>query len=470
MDNKIYFDSQEFRELLKNYEESKKNNKSIYLGIEDLFDILNFYLYQGEIEEAVEVYTLAKSLHPDSPETIKMDIRILLAKDEAETALIRIADLGFPDEEDSKLLQAQVFIALKEFGEARQMALDVLNQENVTKEGFCEALEIMLDGGFTQEVLALVVMALHKDRDDKSLLEIKAECYIEMQKIDKAIEIYNDMLDAEPYSTFYWEQLGRVYYMANRYGKALECFEYELAIDNNIDYAHIMKAYCYYFMRDYKSAGKIFSVISDKYPSSVPPRFYKALCLWHEGCAKEALALFEDIVEQIEDKEENIETMLARINQAIILSKMGEKERAARVVSLALLMRPDNMRQLLVGDDEELYNLRDKENPTFKEMNVMDIKEWSTEEELTGLATHLIKYKHYEMAKSVLLCTRRMSKDPADIDARLAFTTFHLGEEDKFRKFAENAIKGKSCLLFELFGLVYDAKATVDSILDKIKK
>ena len=467
MDNKSYFDSPEFREILHKYEQTRAKNVCSYFGIDDLLDILVYYIFQDAIDAADEVYAQALALHPSAPELTKMEVKLLLAKNEPEKALTVLGSQGFTDDDESKLLQAQVFIALKEYREAREIAIEVLNQQQVTQEIACEALEILLDGGFAQEALQITDYALHKYPGQRNLLEVRAECLIELQDTNGAIEIYNELLDRDPYSTFYWEQLAHIYYMINKYGKALECFEYELAIGEEIDYARMMQAYCYYFMRDYRRAAELFDTLAKRYTSSAMPRFYKGLCLWATGEAEDALDAFDDVIDLCE--EDSIETMVARINRAIILSSLNEKESATGAISLALLMHPNNMKQLLVGEGE-LYDLRDKENLTFKEMNVIDIKDWSTEECLFALAMHLIKYKHHELAKSVLFYMRHMSKDKSDVDAGIAYTMYTIGEEECAIPHMNSAINGRSNLLFELFGLVYDADISLAEFLEKIKK
>ncbi len=467
MDNKSYFDSQEFRDILRKYEQARANNASLYFGIDDLFDILCYYLFQEAIDAAVDVYGQARALHPDAPELTKMEVKILLTQDEPEKALMILGEKGFPADEESKLLHAQILIALKGYKEAREIAIEILNQRKVTKEIACEALEIMLDGGFAQEALQITDYALSKAPGCRNFLEVKAECLIELQDTNSAIDIYNELLDCDPYSTFYWEQLARIYYMTNRYGKALECFEYELAIGEEIDYARMMQGYCYYFLRDYKKAAKQFATLNNKYTSSVIPPFYKALCLWHEGKADEALAVFEQIIGHSDD--DSIEAMVARINKAIILSKRGNEEEAVTTISFAMFTHPENIKQLLVGD-EELYCLRDKENLTFKEMNVMEIKDWGQDEVFFALGVHLIKHGHYRIGKRVLLHARHLAKDSSDIDAEIAYAMVCMGEGENILPYVEIALKGRSNLLFDLFGLVYDANITVEGFLNAIKK
>ncbi len=469
MDNKSYFDSNEFREILKKYEQTREKQVCSYFEIEDLLDILVYYIFQDSIEAAEEVLAHASTLHPSAPELTKMEVKLLLAKNEPEKALIALGSKGFPDDDESNLLQAQVLIALKEYREAREIAIDILNKKQASKEAVCEALEILLDGGYAQEALEITNYGLEKYPRHRNLLEIKAECLIELQDTNGAIEIYNELLDRDPYSTFYWEQLAHIYYLTNRYGKALECYEYELAINDEIDYARMMQGYCYYFMRNYEKAFAFFNNLAEKYQQSIMPLFYKAMCLWHLNDEDEALNIFGEIVKLSNEEETDgsIEAMIARVNRAIILSRRKDFDGAAGPISLALMLHPANMKQLLVSD-EELYTLRDKENLTFKEMNVIDIKEWSQEEGLFALALHLIKYHHYEVAQNVLFYTRHTSKDTADIDACIAYTMHHTGNKREIKDYIEKALAGKSNLLFDLFGLVYNAEETGDTFINKI--
>lgn len=464
MDNRSYFNSQEFREILKRYEQTRAKEVCSYFEMEDLLDILIYYLLQDSVDDAEDVFAHAKILHSTDSDLTKMEVRLMLARNEPEKALMKLAELGNIDDDEYNLMQAQAFIALKEFREAREIAIAILNKKETTREMACEALETLLDSGYAQEALEITELGLKKYAGEKYLLEIKAECLIELQDTKEAIKIYNKLLDEDPYSTLYWEQLARIYYLTNRYAKALECYEYELAINDEIDYARMMQGYCYYFMRDYRKAHAIFDSLAEKYTQSVMPRFYKAMCRWHEGDEEEAIELFKEVVELSE--EESIEAMVASVNRAIILSTQGNTDEARGPMARALVLHPKNVKQLLVSD-EELYTLRDKENLTFKEMNVIDVKEWSEEEGLFALALHLIKYRHYETSIQTLSYIRRTCEDTSDIDACLAFARYHT---DKFEleEFIESALAGKSNLLYDLFGLAYDAEDSVETFLKKI--
>lgn len=464
--DKGYFDSPEFRETLRKYEQAIRLNTTPYLGVDESIDLFSYFISIDKPEEATNILVIARQLHPETQECTKMEIKLLLYRGEAEKAKQLFSTIGYTEDNETRLLYAEVLLALKDFKQARDVAIEILRNSQNDSNFSYEALEILLDCGFAHEALFICEKLLHIAPKQKNMLEVKAECLIEMQRTNEAIEIYNRLLDNEPYNTFYWEQLGHIYYMVKRYGKALECFEYESTIDESIEYARMMQAYCHYHLRNYKQAREVFKSIGTKYPDSSMPSFYNALSFYNEGEMETAKGIFDDITSFAQ--EGTIEMMLARINKAVILDEMGETARADEAMAMAILMHPDNMKQLILGE-KHLYELRDKENLTFDDMNRLEAKEWTASEELYRLGEHLVKHKHLILAKRVFRYTRDFYADTSDIDAYIAYILWHTGERDKIEPAIENALEGKSCILFELFDVPYNGNIMAKEFIKQIK-
>lgn len=461
--DKGYFESPEFREILKKYEQANQLNTTPYYGVDELIDLFSYFIYIEKLEEAAKILSTSRRLHPDSLENTKMEVRLLLCQGEAENALRLFSTLGFTQENDSKLLKAEILVALKEFRHAREIAIEILKENSL--DNAYEALEILLDCGFAHDALFICEKMLQVAPQQRNLQEVKAECLIEMQRISDAVDIYNKLIDDDPYNTFYWEQLGHIYYMVKRYGKALECFEYESTINDDIEYAKMMQAYSYYHVRDYRHATEILQGFCEKYPDSPMPLFYIALSHYHEGRKEVAKDIFNKIISITQ--EGTIETMLARINKAIILDELGETARADEAMAMAILMHPDNMKQLILNE-KHLYELRDKENLTFDDMNILEAKEWTQNEELFCLGKHLVKHNHLAIAKRVFRHAREFSPDTSDIDAYIAYILWNTGEKDKVEQAIENALEGKSCILFELFDIPYNGNIMTNEFIAQI--
>ena len=463
---KGFFDTPEFRGLLKRYEHAKAMNMHSYYAIDELVDLLSYFLYQEKCNEAEEVLKIARSIHPSAPENTKMEIKLMLSKGEPQRALELFSGIEYINDNETRILHAEILLALKDFKNAREIALEIIRKATPEQEHLYEALEILLDCGCAPDALFICEKALKLAPDNRSLLEVKAECFIEMQHINEAVDLYNSLLDADPYSTFYWEQLGHIYYMVKKYGKALECFEYESTINDEIEYARMMQAYCYYHVGDYQKAIELFGVFKEQYPQSVIPRFYIALSQFHQGDSYGAIAGFKEIIDIA--PEGTIEMMLARTNKAMILDSIGEGTRAEEAMSMAILMHPDNMKQLILHNPH-LYELKDKENLLFCEMSTLEQKEWTQEEELYELAVHLFRHGHMNLSLRVFRYMRPFSHDTSDIDAYIANILWSNGEREKVEPAIENAINGKSYRLFKLFGIPYDANMTPQEFISKIQ-
>ena len=463
---KGYFDTPEFRELLRKYEQAKAMNMHSYYAIDELVDLLSYYLYVDNCNEAEEILKIAGQIHPTAPEVTRMEIKLMLSKGDPNRALELFTGIQYINDNETKILHAEILLALKDFKNAREIALDIIREAAPEQENLYEALEILLDCGFALDALYICEKALKLAPGNRSLLEVKAECFIELQRINEAIDLYNSLLDADPYSTFYWEQLGHIYYMVKRYGKALECFEYESTINEEIEYARMMQAYCYYYVGDYTKAKELFGWFKERYPQSVIPRFYIALSQHHEGDPHGAIDSFKEIIEIA--PEGTIEMMLARTNKAMILDSLGKEARAEEAMSMAIMMHPDNMKQLILHE-AHLYELRDKENLLFSDMSLLEQKEWTQEEELFEFGTHLFGHGHLNLALRVFRYMRSFSHDPSDIDAYIAHILWRNGEKENAETAIENAINGRSCLLFRLFGIPYDASITPQEFIARIR-
>ena len=463
--DKGYFESPEFRELLARYEKSVQLGISSYFGIDEFVDLLSYYLSVDRSDDAAIVLDTARHLHPTAPENIKMGIKLLLYNGEPEKALVLFNELKYIDETEMLTIKAEIMVALRDFKQAHDIAIELLQKSTPGQESIYEGLEILLDCGFAHDALDICETALKMAPQQISLHEVKAECLIELQRINEAVKIYNELLDNNSYSTFYWEQLGHIYYMVKKYGKSLECFEYESAINEEIEYASMMQAYCYYHLRDYSSAKKLFSRLAEKYKNTVTPIFYIALCHYYEGRIEDAINAFDVAISNAQ--EGTISMMLARINKAILLDISGEKSVADDAMSMALLMHPDNMKQLMLTG-KHLYELRDKENLTFDGMNAIETKEWNTEETLYRLGIHLVNHNHLKLGKRVLNYCRDICYDKSDIDAYLAYIHWNTGNREDAAQSIESALDGRSNTLFELFDIPYDANISSATFIKQL--
>lgn len=469
--DKGIFDTPEFRELLKRYEQMKRQGVCSYFETHELCDIHSYYLYNGKSQEAADVFKLAQQLHHGSPDIVKMEIRAMLTFGKPEAALHMFNEIEYDTDDDTLLLKAEVLLAMKQYKASRSIARSILHKSSIIDDISYDAMEIMLDCGYAQEVLENADNGLKKHPGNKNLLEVKAESLIELQRTDEAIALYDYLLDKNPYSTFYWEQLGHIYFMIGRYGKSIECFEYELTIDKSIEYACMMQGYCYYHLGCYEKAMEIFDSFIGADTQNIIPRFYKALSQARIGMYEESIAELHNAYEIGQaERSDNIECMLCMINEAILHFDKGNVKEAQNCMSNAVFHHADtdSMKQLLLGGTP-FFELYDKENMTFHDINRTETREWKGYELMYEFGCKLMENGYGALALYPLYSAQAIAPDCADIDASIAYILYKEGGDNKeIKTLIDNALEGKSNRLFKLFGVKYDYEISSAAFMKKV--
>jgi tetratricopeptide (TPR) repeat protein len=230
-------------------------------------------------------------------------------------------------------------------------------------------------------------------------------------------------------------------------------------------YAKLMLGFCYYRMRDYRHAWEFFDSFTTGKNKDVISLFYRGVILHKEGKNEEALEAFDLASSYIE--EGTLDKMLVRINKAMLLDLTGNSKSAEDALSMALMMRPKEAR-LLIFHDSHMYEPKCKECMTFEEMDRSDYAGWNEAEELLQLGIHLVKYNHMALAKRVFTFMLGFYDDQSDIYAYIAYTAWHTGYKEQTRNAAEMALEGKSFLLFDLFGVPYNAGISTEEFMNQI--
>ena len=81
-----YFDSEEFREILEEYERAVNTGQPVFMDADELAEIADFYQMQGQMEEAEAAIRLALSLSPGAIAPLTYRIHEALYEGDVETA------------------------------------------------------------------------------------------------------------------------------------------------------------------------------------------------------------------------------------------------------------------------------------------------------------------------------------------------------------------------------------------------
>ena len=268
-----YFDSEEFSELLEDYEEAVSTGQPILQDADDLTDIADYYHYTGELEKADEAIEHALTLNPGATSPLVYKIREALDEEnveEAEALLEQIIDKNDPE---YFYMQVEVLIAQDKIDEADQLIREFFKQVDADEynDFVIDIANIYLDYGVNDK--AYEWMMRSKGNDSPDFKELMGHVLLGVGKFKDSQRIFNELLDRNPYSTNYWNALASAQFMNEDYGESITSSEYALAIDPNDADSMLNKANGLYRLGNYEEALKYYL----RYEELIPDFYYNEL-------------------------------------------------------------------------------------------------------------------------------------------------------------------------------------------------
>lgn len=459
-----FFKSEKFRSLLKRYEQMREFSVNSFFSIDDLLEIASYYMYKNLSSEAEDVISYARKLYPADTQITEAEVRTLLGRGDVQGARRRLNTITVIDTPELQLLKTEVDIA-----EGNNAGVEALNEimrgTNLHDEIALNTLDVMIKNGMLPEALSWIEKGLRRYPTDVALQEAKADCFVEQRRMQDALALYNQLLDVNPYNYFYWEQLGYIYYVTGRYAKATECFDYELATNEDADYAKMMQAYCHYYLQDYKKSYDAFCELTRLYPGNVVSTFFTALSLCGMHRYPEAITLFNELL--LSGELTTVEALITEINKVLALNLMGEEERAVKFLKELLPLDIPDINMLALHGNGFL-EIHDKESLLLRHMEVIEREPKSREAILQELALYMHSCGHCNLALAVMKHISETVYDSADVDSYIVYMMYLSGCVNDALPYIEKALNGKANRLFELFGMKYDAAIDAKEFLQKI--
>ena len=132
--DKEYFNNEEFKEILKQYEESVKSGGRIYMDADDLADIAAYYHFNNREEEAEEAISLAMEYNPDALGPMLYKAKEALEAKDFDTVEKYVTKIEALDSLEAIYLHAEVLIQKNDVDKADSSLLEFYNNEVPAEE------------------------------------------------------------------------------------------------------------------------------------------------------------------------------------------------------------------------------------------------------------------------------------------------------------------------------------------------
>jgi tetratricopeptide (TPR) repeat protein len=341
-----YFDSDEFRDLLSEYEQAVNTGQPVFMDADELAEIADYYQMEGQADEAESAIRLALSLSPGAIAPLTYRIHEALYNGDVPLAKSYLSQIIETDEPDYIYNQAEILIAENRIEEAD----DYLRQEfrNVPPDEYqdyvVDVATIYSDYGISDK--AMEWLSRSKPENTPDFKELMARTLFGLGKYKDSEKLFNELIDTDPYQKRYWNALASAQFMSEDYSSSVESSEYAIAIDPEDPEGLISKANGLYRLGNYEEALDYYRRYSEREPDDEFAIMHQGTCLINIGCVDEAI----DTLRKALDTAPDDSPYLADIYQELAFahSEAGDSDAAIAYLDKTDELECDHVQLLVV--------------------------------------------------------------------------------------------------------------------------
>lgn len=253
-----YHDKESITELLKHYYSLRSGQNSIFFPEESFEKIIDYFDDQEDLSKALEAAETAIEYYPYSGSLLIKKADLLLATRKYKEALqvLEKAELFDPADINLYILKTDAYLAM----DMQEKAVEVLEQAvlQFSKEEKLELLfqlaDVYDDYEEFDKVFDCLKVILEEDpTNEEALYKI---CFWTdfTGRNEESIRLHSQIIDEHPYNELAWFNLAAAYQGLKLYEKAIDAYQYAVAIDEKFDYAYRNIGDAYIRLRKYKEA------------------------------------------------------------------------------------------------------------------------------------------------------------------------------------------------------------------------
>lgn len=251
----------EMEDLLARYEQVKRGEANSMMDEDDFERIIEYYFQNSKEEQALLACDIARTYYPFSSTILLLRAEILTQSQKFGQALKMLDELDQLDQHnlDAVLLRSDIFLSQLKYDQAAEWLeseaphFDGKDQVEVLLEladvyDECEEFEAVFD------TLKRVITI---DRRNEEALQ-KICFWAEFNdRLEESVELHTKLADDDPYNALAWFNLGSAYQGLKLYEKAIDAYEFCVAIDDTFEFAYRNMADAFMRLKWYEKALEV---------------------------------------------------------------------------------------------------------------------------------------------------------------------------------------------------------------------
>ncbi|MER3465286.1 MAG: hypothetical protein C4329_13620 [Chitinophagaceae bacterium] len=253
-----YQDKEDLDELLKQYENIRSGKKAGFLDEEAFEAIIDYFDDQEDYTKALEAAEMGIDYFPFCATLLIKKADLLLATRQYKQALEILQGAELLDSKDINLyiLKTDAYLALDQQDKAVALLEEAIQQFEGEEriELLFELADVYDDYEEFDKVFDCLKLILEEEQTNEEALYKICFWTDFTGRNEESIRLHLGIIDEHPYNELAWFNLGAAYQGLKLYEKAIDAYEYALAIDDKFDYAYRNIGDAYIRLRKYKEA------------------------------------------------------------------------------------------------------------------------------------------------------------------------------------------------------------------------
>jgi len=248
-------------ELLQRYEQVKRGESAGMMDEEDFERVIEYFFENSNDEQAMLACDIARTYYPFSSSVLLLRAEILTQSQKYGQALKALDELDQYDQHnlEAVLLRSDILLSQLRFDQAARL-LESESEFFESKdkvEVLLELADVYDESEEFEAVYDTLKRVIKIDRRNEEALQ-KICFWAEFNdKLEESVELHTALTDDDPYNALAWFNLGSAYQGLKLYEKAVDAYEYCVAIDENFEFAYRNMADAFMRLKWYEKALEV---------------------------------------------------------------------------------------------------------------------------------------------------------------------------------------------------------------------
>jgi len=254
-------DKELLKEILQQYNNIKQGRSFSFLDEESFEKVIDYFDEKDDLNEALRAVEIGLEYFPFSAQMMIKKADILLATRKYQQALdiLETAELFDGTDINLYILKTDAYLALDEQQKAVELlesALDMFTGDEKVDLLF-ELADVYDDYEEFDKVFDCLKLILEQEPNNEEALYKICFWTDFTGRNDESILIHKQIIEEFPYNEIAWFNLGAAFQGLKLYEKAIDAYQYAVAIDDKFDYAYRNMGDAYLRLRKYKDAIEV---------------------------------------------------------------------------------------------------------------------------------------------------------------------------------------------------------------------